>query len=156
MVMTLVFPNGRFLNMTVGNPIPWGCPEGCWIFGFWQSCSEKNCSFFFFFFFFFFLAKLDLFFRGFWVPQGLQRCWAPCRVTRLDVESVKTAQKCQKKRLYNDQYWFWAQETEISWFLTIYQPNLRSHAQESADLRPAAWPGLRLVKLRPGPGVSAV
>ena len=40
---------------------------------------------------------MDLFFRGFWVPQGLQRCWAPCRVTRLDVESVKTAQNCQKK-----------------------------------------------------------
>jgi hypothetical protein len=32
MVMTLVFLNGKFLNMTVGNPIPWGCPEGCSIF----------------------------------------------------------------------------------------------------------------------------
>jgi hypothetical protein len=32
MVMTLVFLKGKFLNMTVGNPIPWGCPEGCSIF----------------------------------------------------------------------------------------------------------------------------
>jgi hypothetical protein len=32
----------------------------------------------------------------------------------------------------------------------------KSDDQESADLRPAAWPGLRLVKLGPGPGVSAV
>jgi hypothetical protein len=50
----------------------------------------------FFFFFFFFYGKMRQFFRGFEVPRGLQRCWAPCRVTRLDVESVKMAQNCQK------------------------------------------------------------
>ena len=33
--------------------------------------------------------------------------------------------------------------------------NLVSHDQDAADLRPAAWPGLRLSKFRPGPGVSA-
>ena len=90
MVMTLVFLNGKFLNMTVRNPIPWGCPEGCSIF---FLKNDRN-------------LKFSLF----------------CATA--DTPSPG--------------------------------PNLRSHDQESADLRPAAWPGLRLVKLRPGPGVSAV
>ena len=34
-------------------------------------------------------------------------------------------------------------------------PIVQSHDQDAADLRPAAWPGLRLRKLGPGPGVSA-
>ena len=45
MVMTLVFPNGKFLNMTVGNPIPWGCPEGCSIF-FLKTKENLNFSLF--------------------------------------------------------------------------------------------------------------
>ena len=45
MVMTLVFRNGKFLNMTVGNPIPWGCPEGCWIF-FLKTKENLNFSLF--------------------------------------------------------------------------------------------------------------
>jgi len=59
-----------------------------------KKVGKKNFSFFFFFFFF--LRKLDLFFRGFEVPWGLQQCWAPFRATRLDVGSVKMASKCQK------------------------------------------------------------
>ena len=45
MVMTLVFLNGKFLNMTVGNPIPWGCPEGCSIF-FLKTKENLNFSLF--------------------------------------------------------------------------------------------------------------
>ena len=35
---------------------------------------------------------MDLFFRGFEVPRGLQQCWAPFGATILDVASVKMGQ----------------------------------------------------------------